>query len=119
MICEVDLLDAVVVELGYPAIALPQNAIAVGWHTLLLACVEGVGTMIVLVGRLEGDGTLLELAEEHVLVSVFHRELLVDFELLKSQVEVVFSYQLLEITAANSLQHLLACESIYAKVHVA
>lgn len=70
MICEINLLNIIVIQLLHFAISFPQYTIAEGWHPLFLTRVVAVAPQIVLISGHECYHSFLELFEKHVLILV-------------------------------------------------
>jgi len=116
VIRKVNFRDAVVVQLLYVLVSFPQDAVAEGWHSLLLRGVVLARPLVELIRWFKCNPALLELFKKHLLVP---RRLLVCLVLLRGQHQVVFLQQLFNFVLFYSGQHFRPRKGVDSKIEVA
>ena len=117
MVCKINLLNVIIIQLVYVSIPFPQYTITKRWHPLLFTRVVTVAPQIIFISGHECDYTFLKLFEKHVLIFVIQRFLSVT-HLIECDYKVILIKEVVDIFFFYSVHNFLSCHCINSKIQI-
>ena len=117
MICKINGLYIIIIQLVYVCVPFPQYTITKRWHSLLFTRVVTIAPQIIFISRHECNHTFLKLFEKHILIFIVQGFLRIT-HLIKCYYKIILIKQFIYIFFLYAVHHFLPCHGINSKIQI-
>ena len=117
MVCEINILNIIIIQLVYASVSFPQYTITKRRHSLLLTRVITVTPQIIFISRHKSYDSFLKLFKKHILIFILQTFLGIT-HLIKCYHKIILIEQTVDVILLYSVHDFLSCHCINPKIQI-